>query len=91
MLLIGGMIFGPITQNFAFGDYWTGVPYGWDLTDNKTLFAFVVWIIAMFGNRKTDRPWLALLAAIFVLIIFSIPHSLYGSELDHTTGKVIQG
>ncbi len=91
LLLLGGMIFGPIVQKFAFGEYWTGVPFGWDLTDNKTLIAFVGWCIAVLGNLKKDRPWLALLASIIVLIIFSIPHSMFGSELDPSTGKIIQG
>lgn len=91
LLILGGLIFGPIVQKYAFGEYWTGVPFGWDLTDNKTLVAFIVWLIAVIGNLKKDRPWLALIAAITVLIVFSIPHSMFGSELDHTTGQVIQG
>ena len=40
-LFLGGMLLGPIVQNFAFGDYWTGIPFGWDLTDNKTLLAAI--------------------------------------------------
>jgi hypothetical protein len=36
LLIIGGMILGPLVQYFAFGDLWTGIPFGWDLTDNKT-------------------------------------------------------
>jgi len=42
LLLIGGMIFGPIVQYYAFGQAWTGIPFGWDLTDNKTLIAFIL-------------------------------------------------
>ncbi len=37
LLLVGGMILGPVVQKYAFGVFWTGVPWGWDLTDNKTL------------------------------------------------------
>jgi hypothetical protein len=36
-LTAGGLVLGPITQAYAFGALWTGVPFGWDLTDNKTL------------------------------------------------------
>ncbi|MCD6347930.1 MAG: hypothetical protein J7L96_10965, partial [Bacteroidales bacterium] len=36
ILLIGGFLFGPWVQLYAFGDWWTGIPFGWDLTDNKT-------------------------------------------------------
>lgn len=91
LLFIGGGIFGPWVQWYAFGDWWTGIPYGWDLTDNKTLFAFIFWIIAVIGNRKKSNPGLVILASIMTLVIFSIPHSLFGSELDYTTGEVTQG
>ena len=90
-LFIGGFIFGPWVQWYAFGDWWTGVPFGWDLTDNKTLFAFIFWIAAVVGNWKKPRPALVILAAIMTLVIFSIPHSLFGSELDHSTGEITQG
>lgn len=91
LLLIGGMILGPVVQKFAFGDYWTGVPFGWDLTDNKTLIAFIAWIIAFVGNLKTERPKLTIMAAIVLFLIYLIPHSMFGSELDRETGEVVQG
>lgn len=89
-LTLGGMIFGPFVQKYAFGDFWTGVPFGWDLTDNKTLIAFVMWIIAMIMNRKQKRYGWIIAAAIVMIIIFSIPHSMLGSELDYASGTVIQ-
>ncbi len=91
ILLIGGFIFGPWVQLHAFGEWWTGIPFGWDLTDNKTLFAFIFWLAALLGNRKKGRPWLVILAAVMTLVIFSIPHSLFGSELDYSTGVISQG
>ena len=91
LLLAGGMILGPLVQKFAFGELWTGVPFGWDLTDNKTLIAFLFWILAVRMNRKKDRPVYTVLAAIVLLIVYSIPHSLFGSELNYTTGQVTQG
>ncbi len=91
ILFIGGSILGPIVQKFAFGQYWTGIPFGWDLTDNKTLIALIFWIIAVIGNIKKQRPTLILIASIVLIIIFSIPHSMFGSQLDPNTGKVIQG
>ena len=90
-LAIGGMILGPVVQKFAFGELWTGVPFGWDLTDNKTLVAFIFWVVAVIGNWKKDRPYLSIFAAVVTLIIFSIPHSAFGSELDYTTGTIGQG
>jgi len=88
-LLVGGMIFGPLVQQYAFSALWTGVPFGWDLTDNKTLIAVIFWTIAFFANRKKERPVWIIVAAIVLLVIFSIPHSMLGSELDYTSGDVI--
>ena len=90
-ITVGGMILGPVVQLYAFGDLWTGVPFGWDLTDNKTLVAFLFWLVAVLGNRKKKRPFLTITAAIVGLIIYAIPHSMFGSELDRTTGEVTQG
>ena len=91
LLAIGGMVLGPIVQQYAFGELWTGVPFGWDLTDNKTLIAFVIYLAAVMANRKKDRRWMVLLAAFVVLVIFLIPHSMFGSEYDYSKGVVTQG
>lgn len=89
---IGGMILGPVVQKFAFGAYWTGWPFGQDLTDNKTLIAFAAWIAAWLMIRKNEnnRAWVVA-AAVILLAVYLIPHSMFGSELDHTTGKVETG
>ncbi len=91
LMTIGGMILGPIVQKFAFLEYWAGVPFGWDLTDNKLLIGFIAWLIAFFMNIKKENRTSVIIAAIVTLIIFSIPHSMFGSELNRETGKVIQG
>lgn len=91
LLTAGGMVLGPLVQKYAFGELWTGVPFGWDLTDNKTLIAFLFWILALAMNRKKDKPLYIILASIVLLLVFSIPHSLFGSQLDYTTGQVTQG
>lgn len=85
LMFVGGMILGPIVQKFAFGEWWTGVPFGFDLTDNKTLIAMIVWAIAVYATRKGKQAkgWV-LAASIVTLVIFLIPHSLLGSELDYT-------
>jgi len=90
-LFVGGMILGPLVQNYAFGELWAGVPFAWDLTDNKTLVAFLFWVLAFFMNRKKERPVYTIVASIVMLIVYSIPHSMFGSQLDPETGKVIQG
>ena len=88
LLFIGGMILGCIVQKYAFGVYWSGVPFGWDLTDNKTLLIVLLFAFAIWRNyKKTSRLW-TIIAATGLLFIYFIPHSLFGSELDHETGKV---
>ncbi|MCK4699505.1 MAG: hypothetical protein KAT38_04210, partial [Bacteroidales bacterium] len=82
---------GPMVQFHAFGEYWTGIPFGWDLTDNKTLIAFLFWVLAIAANRKSEKPFLTVLAAVILLIIYSIPHSMFGSELNPETGEIISG
>ncbi len=91
LILTGGMILGPIVQKFAFLEYWAGVPFGWDLTDNKLLIAFLAWITAFLFNRKKENRISTIAAALVTLIIFSVPHSMFGSELNRETGEVIQG
>ncbi len=91
LLLIGGLILGPIVQQYAFGELWTGIPFGWDLTDNKILIAFLFWFIAVIGNRKKQRLYLTIIAAIVLFLIYSIPHSMFGSELDYSSGHIVTG
>lgn len=152
-LFAGGFIFGPIVQKFAFGQYWTGWPFGEDLTDTKTMIALLVWLTAYIVNRvvlkkygKTAREYIAqhtagqhaaaegiagaaastagivrgvpgvdaepdpvqtnaakaamklnrwkllyVLAALITLAVYSIPHSLSGSEYDYETNTIITG
>jgi hypothetical protein len=81
--LLGGLILGPIIQLYAFGALWTGWPFGHDLTDNKTLASFILWIIAIWRLRKNPnaRGW-ALVASLGLLAVYLIPHSVLGSEID---------
>lgn len=92
LLFLGGLILGPVVQKYAFGDFWTGWPFGQDLTDNKTLVAFIFWVIAIIRLRKNKnhRGWV-IAAAIVLLAIYLIPHSMFGSELDYTSGEVVTG
>jgi hypothetical protein len=87
-LALGGMILGPVVQKFSFDAYWTGWPYGHDLTDNKSLVAFIFWVIALIVMKKNreNRLW-PILASIVLLVIFLIPHSVLGSEIDFTKGQ----
>ncbi len=83
-LILGGFIFGPLVQYFAFGALWTGFPFGYDLTDNKTLIALIGWLAAFIMMKRSPKPqrWI-IAAALLMFIVFLIPHSLLGSELDY--------
>lgn len=91
LLLVGGLVFGPIVQYYAFGEPWTGWPFGSDLTDNKTLIAFLFWLVAVVLNVKNSRRWIIIVASIVLLAVYSIPHSAWGSELNHQSGHIETG
>ena len=82
---LGGIILGPMVQKLAFGAYWTGWPFGNDLTDNKTVVAFLAWVVALWRLRRNPNAggW-ALAASVILFAVYMIPHSVLGSELDYT-------
>jgi hypothetical protein len=85
-LTLGGLVLGPITQAYAFGAWWTGVPFGWDLTDNKTLVMWIGWAMAAVVAARRPRALrgAVIAAAILMLAVYVIPHSVRGSQLDYT-------
>ncbi len=94
-MTVGGMILGPIVQKYAFGEYWTGFPFGGDFTDNKMLIMWLAWALAMaiigFKQKKKEIvSRIVVLAAAFIMtLVYLIPHSMGGSTLDYD--KVDQG
>lgn len=91
ILFIGGFIFGPLVQHYAFGVYWSGLPFGTDLTDNKTLIALVAILIAIFTKKWRWNRIVTIIAVLVMFIVFSVPHSVRGSELNRDTGKIEVG
>ncbi|HRS01535.1 MAG TPA: hypothetical protein P5545_03195 [Bacteroidota bacterium] len=85
LFAIGGILLGPIVQYNAFGAFWTGWPFGNDMTDNKTLLSLIMWLIAVLQIRKHPerRGWVTA-ATVVMLAVYLIPHSLFGSEIDYT-------
>ena len=88
VITLGGMILGPLVLKYAFNEWWTGFPFGNDITDNKTLIAFLAWLGAVIAVQKSANPkkWI-IAAAVITLLVFLIPHSLWGTELDYNTMK----
>jgi hypothetical protein len=89
LMSVGGMMLGPIVQKQAFGAYWTGWPWGYDLTDNKTLIMWVVWVAAACvlqwkSEAKRLGRAVVLVGAVVMMIVYLIPHSMRGSTLDYS-------
>lgn len=88
-MTVGGMILGPLVQKSAFGEYWTGFPFGGDFTDNKMLIMWVAWALALAvigfkPKKKENVSRIAVtLAAVVMTIVYLIPHSMGGSTLDY--------
>lgn len=88
-MTLGGMILGPLVQKSAFGEYWTGFPFGGDFTDNKMLIMWVTWALALaiigFKPKKKENVSRAtvIIAAVVMTVVYLIPHSLGGSTLDY--------
>jgi len=94
-MTLGGMVLGPVVQKYAFGKYWTGFPWGYDLTDNKMLIMWLAWIAACSTIGLKPKPKEAigrivvLVAAVVMTGVYAIPHSMQGSELDYS--KIEEG
>ncbi|MFW5947320.1 MAG: hypothetical protein ACOCUW_02400 [Gemmatimonadota bacterium] len=92
LMTVGGMILGPIVQKHAFDAFWTGWPLGHDLTDNKTLIMWLVWVVAcaVLGRRTQPRHReraaraVVVVATVVMLVVYLVPHSLRGSQLDYS-------
>lgn len=87
-LLLGAFVLGPLVQWYAFGVWWSGIPFGYDWTDNKVLVELAAWVWVLFvhrGDRRSRRSVYA--AAVITLAIYFIPHSIFGSEYNYTTGR----
>ncbi len=88
-MFIGGLVVGPIIQKDAFGVWWSGFPFGYDMTDNKFLLSFIFWSYAAYKIFRGYEAKKTVFFAFFItLLTYLIPHSLFGSEYDYKTGKL---
>jgi len=86
-LIIGAFILGPLVQWYAFGVWWSGIPFGYDWTDNKVVVEMIFWILAAYLNRgELENRKSVFLAGFVTLLVYFIPHSIFGSEYDYRTG-----
>ncbi len=84
---VGGFPLGYYVAYLAFGVGWGGIPFGWDITDNKTLLLFAFWLATLILARKglkgetmaiSEGAYLTLTAVSLAvtIITFMIPHSI---------------
>jgi hypothetical protein len=78
---ISGFPLGWIIEKQVLGNYWEGIPFGWDITDSKTLFIFVFWMIPLilYWTKRIGEKgfaWWALGAVLFTIAMFALPHSI---------------
>lgn len=78
---LGGLLFGVLMKSSAYGRYWSGLPTGFDGTDNKTLVLLVAWslplILHLAGRRSRG---LILLASLLTVLAFFLPHTVLGGN-----------
>jgi hypothetical protein len=83
----GAFVLGPLVQRYAFGVWWSGFPLGGDWTDNKVVVELAAWLVAAWMNRGGRRNrWAVVAAGVVTLVVYAIPHSLFGSEFNYGTG-----
>jgi hypothetical protein len=78
---ITGFPIGWMIEKQVLGNYWEGIPFGWDITDSKTLFIFIFWMIPVFlrlRRRLSDHGFARWVVAgtLFTIAMFLLPHSL---------------
>lgn len=89
LMTVGGMMLGPLVQKYAFGEYWTGFPWGGDWTDNKMLVMWLAWLVACLALGASTSPVtkvgraVTVAAAVVMTGVYLIPHSMGGSQLDY--------
>ncbi len=79
----------------TFGVGWSGIPLGWDVTDNKSVLIFLYYAViislakghfykkAKRANLISDRTFarLSLWGMLFTLVIFLLPHGISNAEM----------
>ena len=90
LAIAGGYPMGFAMNHYAFGTLWEGVPFGTDVTDNKTqlLVLYFIFVALSSLGTITDGRWgrdlftpatlgrLTVGALLFLLVVYLIPHSI---------------
>lgn len=76
-MVLGGFVLGCMVSGYAFSMPWGGFPISNDVTDNKTLIAFLGWAVAAVPVFRGRNARLFVIgAALLTFAVFVIPHSV---------------
>jgi hypothetical protein len=86
LFALSAFALGPPASGYAFGDPFGPWPFGSDITDTKSLYLTILWIVhfVLFRRQRlvVERgsrvfAWGTLLMLVISFIVFLIPHSLF--------------
>lgn len=85
LISIGGFPLGLAVAYQTFGVAWSGVPFGWDVTDNKTLILVLCWLVTvLLGLKRLSRAAAASHHSFLLLVFASVLVTLAAYLIPHS-------
>jgi hypothetical protein len=78
----------PLVHKYSLNQSWTCVPNSWELSDNKLLFALIIWLLTAYYNLRKTRRGLVIVSSIISILLFSIPHGFPGLTFEPVTMEI---
>jgi hypothetical protein len=89
ILFLGTFPIGIWLEYQVYATYWTGIPFGHDITDSKALIIFIYWLVMLYllkGSALNNDPrkdligataarWTAVVGVGLSLALYLVPHS----------------
>jgi hypothetical protein len=89
VLFLGTFPIGIWLEYQVYATYWTGIPFGHDITDSKALVIFIYWLVMLYllkgsalrGDPRGDvvgptaARWIAIIGVVLSLALYLVPHS----------------
>jgi hypothetical protein len=89
ILFLGTFPIGIWLEHQVYATYWTGIPFGHDITDSKALVIFIYWLVMLYllkGSALSNDPrqdvvgpmaarWIAVVGVVLSLALYLVPHS----------------
>lgn len=89
ILFLGTFPIGIWLEYQVYATYWTGIPFGRDITDSKALVIFIYWLVMLYllkGSALSNDPrrdvvgpttarWMVIVGVGLSLALYLVPHS----------------